>query len=98
MEKKYITISSNRVIKRYRVKEEWYNKIKRMFAFVLHLIAMSHEERDFCLKRLTVPRFMNISDNCTNIMNGNVCSDCAFIDKIRCREHVIIKFTSKVDG
>lgn len=41
---------------------------------------MSHKERNSFLKRLTVPRVMNISDAGLNILNGNVSSNSTFID------------------
>lgn len=85
---------SNGVIRQCRVKAvETYNKIKRkmkrLFAFVSNLFAMSHDERECCLKRRTAPRIMYVSHICWNIVNENVSSGSAFIDMMRGREQVL---------
>lgn len=68
---------------------KWFNRINCVSLFVSKLIAMSHKEKEACLKRRTVPRIMNIYDICTTIFNGYVSPDCIFMDKIRCHELAI---------
>lgn len=58
-----------------------YTTIKFISAFVKKLLGMKHDERQSCLKRLSVPRMMNIYDICTTILSGKVGSDNTFLIK-----------------
>lgn len=60
------------------------------------MFAMSHKEKEFCLRRQIVPRLLCISDIYTDIFQENVISDSTFLDMIRGHAHVRKKWDRNI--